>query len=119
MRIRDEEQLKTILGNEFPIYNDASHQVCLIECDTPPSAVDMENDEPIASFFVYASLLLRSTLEQLLIRPFITIRKNGLAVIIIQQSSSRKNAESIQAVYTTLHELQTNERLQQMKLRMG
>ncbi|MDQ6422401.1 PucR family transcriptional regulator ligand-binding domain-containing protein [Paenibacillus sp. LHD-117] len=120
LRLRDEEQIKALVGTDFKRFNELTYRVCLIEfehergngggnresSETGFASGFGEGDE---SFGIHLSLTVRSVFEQHAFLPLITLQNNRLVVIAFDQSPSKPAKERLRRVFGSLRELKSGE----------
>ncbi|OGX61507.1 MAG: hypothetical protein A2189_05880 [Paenibacillus sp. RIFOXYA1_FULL_44_5] len=82
MRIKDEEQIQSIMGSDFKKANESNYHVCLVEFENVEErseSIDSDHE----SMGIHLSLVLRSVYQQHGFHPLITIKNNRLIIIAI------------------------------------
>lgn len=115
LRIRDEEQIKALIGTEFKRLNELSYHVCLIEFahgQETGSAAGGDDE----SHGIHLSLSVRSVFEQQAFHPLITLKNNRLIVLAFDQTPKKPAKERLQHVFQSLRHMKADE---DMKLIIG
>lgn len=117
--IKDENQLKTLIGPDFTKFNELSYRVCLIEIDNLYDLTWNHSDHEWESITFHLSLILRSIFEKYNLRPLITLKNNRLAVIALDLPSTISSKMRLQQALQALQNIQADERLKDLKLLIG
>ncbi|OPH60706.1 hypothetical protein BC351_16000 [Paenibacillus ferrarius] len=115
LRIRDEEQIKVLIGNEFKQLNELPYHVILIEFEQEQENHSLQ-DEGTESIGIHLSLSVRSVFEQHSFHPLITLKNNKLVVVAFDKAPKRPFKERLQQVFHSLLAMKAEE---QMKLTIG
>ncbi|MFD0698802.1 PucR family transcriptional regulator [Paenibacillus sp. GCM10027628] len=116
LRIRDEEQIKVLIGPDFKRLNALNYHVCLIEFEYDQEARSSSGDEGVESLGIHLSLNVRSVFEQHAFHPLITLQNNRLVVIAFDQAPKKPAKERLQHVFQSLQQMKAEE---QVKLVIG
>ncbi|MCR8644433.1 PucR family transcriptional regulator ligand-binding domain-containing protein [Paenibacillus sp. N1-5-1-14] len=119
VRIKDEEQIKSLTGTDFKRLNEASYRVCLIEFEQKDESTYSAVEEGPESIGFHLSMMLRSIFEQHAFLPLITLKNNRLIVVAIDQNPKRPSKVRLQQVFESLHKIRTDERLGDLELLIG
>ncbi|GIM46947.1 PucR family transcriptional regulator [Collibacillus ludicampi] len=118
-RMKDEEQMKLLLGSSYKELNETTYRVCLIDIENRNEAELCITEDGQDSIRFHFSLMLRSTFEQFAFRPFITMKNNRFMVIALDLPAKRSMRERIRQVFETLQKLCADERMGHFELRAG
>ncbi|NOV02024.1 PucR family transcriptional regulator [Paenibacillus sp. LMG 31457] len=118
LRIRDEEQIKMLIGHTFRQLNELPYHVILIEfahkqTEDYPALGDGEG---IESAGIHLSLAARSIFEQHTFHPLLTLKNNRLVVVAFDKTPKRPAKERLQHVFQSLQLLKAEE---EMELTIG
>jgi purine catabolism regulator len=115
----DEKQIKALIGPDFKRLNELNYRVCLIEIENLYDGRLSMPDHEWESVRLHLSLILRSTLEKHSFRPLITLKNNRLAVIALDIKSKVGTKARLQQALASLHLIQADEKLKDLKLLIG
>ncbi|MDF2924315.1 MAG: hypothetical protein K0R57_3229 [Paenibacillaceae bacterium] len=118
-RLKDEEQLKSLLGVHYKRLHGAGCQVCVVEFEPQSDTEAALADEGADSVGTHLSLLLRSRLEQQSFYPLITMKNNRLVVVAVDLYPKGPAKRRLSQVFQSLDEGEGAEALQQVKLLTG
>ncbi|MDD9267438.1 PucR family transcriptional regulator [Paenibacillus sp. GCM10023248] len=117
LRIRDEEQIKVLIGSSFKQLNELPYYVILIEFESKAG-----EDHPalpsdgVESAGIHLSLAARSVFEQHTFHPLLTLKNNRLVVVAFDKAPKRPAKERLQHVLASLQLLKAEE---EMELTIG
>lgn len=117
--IKDENQLKALIGPDFKKYNELSYRVCLIEIENLYDLTWNHSDHEWESITFHLSLILRSIFEKYSLQPLITLKNNRLAMIVLDIPSKVPSKLRLQQALEDLQHIQADERLKDLKLLIG
>lgn len=117
--IKDENQLKALIGPDFKKYNELSYRVCLIEIENLYDLSWNHSDHEWESITFHLSLILRSIFEKYSLQPLITLKNNRLAVIVLDIPSKVPSKVRLQQALEALQHIQADERLKDLHLLIG
>jgi PucR family transcriptional regulator, purine catabolism regulatory protein len=113
LRIRDEEQVKVLIGKDFKKLNALSYHVCLIEFEQEQlqeGAYSYDGDG-IESLGIHLSLAVRTVFEQHAFYPLITLKNNRLVVVAFDQTPKRPAKKRLQHVFQSLQQMKAEEEI--------
>ncbi|MBD0380834.1 PucR family transcriptional regulator ligand-binding domain-containing protein [Paenibacillus sp. WST5] len=116
LRIRDEEQIKVLIGIDFKRLNVLNYHVCLIEFEYDQEARTSSVDEGVETLGIHLSLTVRSVFEQHAFHPLITLQNNRLVIIAFDQAPKKPAKERLQHVFQSIQQMKAEE---QVKLVIG
>lgn len=118
LRIRDEEQIKVLIGHGFKQLNELPYHVILIEFEHRQieDRTVLEDGDGIESAGIHLSLAARSIFEQHMFHPLLTLKNNRLVVVAFDKMSKRPAKERLQMVFQSLQLLKAEE---EMELTIG
>ncbi|WP_201318239.1 PucR family transcriptional regulator [Paenibacillus sp. EPM92] len=119
LRIKDEEEIKSLVGSGFKKLNEASYRVCLIEFYRSDEHRWNEAKEGADSVGIHLSMVIRSIFEQHSFLPLITLKKNGLVVVAIDLNTKRSSKTGLSKVFQTLQQLSKDEQNEHFRLLIG
>ncbi|MCR2803984.1 PucR family transcriptional regulator [Paenibacillus soyae] len=103
LRIRDEEQIKALIGPDFKRNNELPYYVCLIEIEREaeglPSATPDFGDDALG---LHLSLAARSIFEQQAFHPLITLQNNRLVVIAFDRMPTKPAKDRLRHAFRSL-----------------
>ncbi|WP_254776981.1 PucR family transcriptional regulator [Paenibacillus sp. yr247] len=102
LRIRDEEQIKVLIGNEFKQLNELPYHVILIEFEHEQAEGQTTMVDGIESLGIHLSLAVRSVFEQHTFHPLITLKNNRLVVVAFDKAPKRPSKDRLQQVFQSL-----------------
>jgi len=108
-RIRDEEQIKVLLGTEFRRLNALDYYVCLIDFEDEQGVKNADEEGGVESLGIHLSLTVRSVFEQHAFHPLITLQNNRLIVIAFDQSPKKPAKARLQHVFQSLQQMKADE----------
>ncbi|NEW06325.1 PucR family transcriptional regulator [Paenibacillus sp. SYP-B3998] len=109
LRIRDEDQVKVLIGKDFKRLNELSYHVCLIEFEHELSSANAYEGDGIESLGIHLSMTVRSVFEQQAFYPLITLKNNRLVVVAFDQTPKRSAKERLQHVFQSLQHMKADE----------
>ncbi|GFZ95116.1 PucR family transcriptional regulator [Paenibacillus marchantiophytorum] len=116
LRIRDEEQIKVLIGNEFKKLNELAFYVILIEFEHDQDEQQNLPNEGLESLGIHLSLVVRSLFEQHTFHPLITLKNNRLVIVAFDKAPKRPSKDRLQMIFQSLLQMKAEER---MKLIIG
>ena len=118
LRIRDEEQIKVLIGHGFKQLNELPYHVILIEFEHRQieNQSVLEDGEGLESAGIHLSLAARSIFEQHMFHPLLTLKNNRLVVVAFDKMSKRPAKERLQQVFQSLQLMKAEE---EMELTIG
>jgi purine catabolism regulator len=116
LRIRDEEQIKVLIGNEFKQLNELPYHVILIEFEYEQVEGHTTLGDGVESAGIHLSLTVRSVFEQHTFHPLITLKNNRLVVVAFDKAPKRPFKERLQQVFQSLGLMKAEE---EIKLTIG
>lgn len=118
LRIRDEEQIKVLIGQGFKQLNELPYHVILIEFEHRQieNQSMLDDGDGIESAGIHLSLAARSIFEQHTFHPLLTLKNNRLVVVAFDKTSKRPAKERLQQVFQSLQFLKAEE---EMELTIG
>jgi PucR family transcriptional regulator, purine catabolism regulatory protein len=118
-RLKDENQIRSLLGTDYKRLNDASYQVCLVELEPLEEQASQHMDEGHESAGIHLSLLLRPIFEQYFFYPLITLKNNKLVVVAIDLNRKLPAKARLGMVFESLQHLHIREKIDSYKLLVG
>ncbi|CAM2920492.1 PucR family transcriptional regulator [Paenibacillus sediminis] len=119
MRLKDEEQLKSLMGPNFKKLNDLSHQVCIIQFEHMNNSSSSLLEGGHESLGIRLSLILRPIFEQHSFHPLITLKNNQLVVIGIDLNPKRPAKGRLQHIFESLNQTVADHKIGHFKLIIG
>ncbi|MBP1962184.1 PucR family transcriptional regulator [Paenibacillus aceris] len=118
LRIRDEEQIKVLIGHGFKQLNELVYHVILIEFEHKQTEdyPALGDGGGIESAGIHLSLAARSIFEQHTFHPLLTLKNNRLVVVAFDKTPKRPAKERLQQVFQSLQLLKAEE---EMELTIG
>lgn len=116
-RLKDEEQLKSLLGVHYKKVHGAGCYVCVVEFE--PAAEPEAGEEGADSIGIHLSLLLRSRLEQQSFFSLITVKNSRLIIAAVDLYPKQPAKRRLAHVFGSLLEEGEENGLQQVKLLAG
>ncbi|MEW9700487.1 PucR family transcriptional regulator [Paenibacillus sp. SI8] len=111
LRIRDEEQVKVLIGKDFKRLSELSYHVCLIEFGLEQDGANFYESDGVESLGIHLSMTVRSVFEQHAFYPLITLQNNRLVVVAFDQTPKRPAKERLQHVFQSLQQMKTEEEI--------
>lgn len=111
LRIRDEEQIKVLIGTEFKRLNELPYHVILIEFEHERDEDHPGEEDGIESSGIHLSLAVRSVFEQHTFHPLITLKNNRLVVVAFDKALKRSSKERLQQVFHSLGQMRAEEEI--------
>jgi len=119
VRIKDEDQIKSLMGTDFKRLNEANYRVCLIEFDQHGDQSVHAVEEGTESIGIHLSMVLRSIFEQHSFLPLITLKNNRLILVAIDLNPKRPSKIRLQQVFESLQQIQMDEKIGDIDLLIG
>lgn len=117
LRIRDEEQIKVLIGTEFKQLNELPYHVILIEFEYEQAEGDDTEGDGVESSGIHLSLAVRSVFEQHSFHPLITLKNNRLVVVAFDKATKKRSSkERLQQVFQSIQYLKAED---EIKLTIG
>ncbi|WP_219838166.1 PucR family transcriptional regulator [Paenibacillus sp. R14(2021)] len=114
MRMRDEEQVKLLIGHAYKQLNELPYHVVVIAFEQSESAG--MSDDGAESAGIHLSLAVRTVFEQSTFHPLITLKNNRLVIVAFDKAPKRPVKERLQQAFQALQLLKTGE---DIKLTIG
>ncbi|TXK81845.1 PucR family transcriptional regulator [Paenibacillus sp. N3.4] len=111
LRMRDEEQIKALIGAEYKRLNERSYHVCIIEFEQEHLGGQENEGEGIESLGLHLSLTVRSVFEQHTFYPLMTLKNNRLVVVAFDKGTKRPPKERLQHVFQSLQQMKAEEEI--------
>ncbi|WP_438448037.1 PucR family transcriptional regulator [Gorillibacterium sp. sgz5001074] len=118
-RLRDEEELKSLLGVHYKRLHGAGCQVCVVEFEHRGDLEAEGGEEGAESIGIHLSLLLRSRLEQASFHPLMTVKNNRLVIVAADLYPKSPAKGRLGHILGQLLDGKEEELLQQVKLTAG
>jgi purine catabolism regulator len=119
LRIRNDEEIKALIGSSFKRLNEQRYYVILIEFELEneygrgfsESERSSRDEEEGTSNGIHLSLAVRSALEQQAFHPLITLQNNRLVVIAFDELLAKSARERLQHAFQALRKVKSAEEL--------
>lgn len=115
-QLKQEDQLRAILGSEYHKLNQTPYYVCVIETDDLHNAGPNPSEDTIEAIQFHLSALLRSEFRQHTFQPLITIKNNQMNVIAHDLGSKIPPKQRLCQVFQSF---QSIDEVQHLELRIG
>ncbi|WP_235847643.1 PucR family transcriptional regulator [Paenibacillus tuaregi] len=116
LRIREEEQIKVLIGTDFGILNELNCYVCLIDFGLEQDTRKISETSGIETDGIHLSLGVRSIFEQYAFHPLITLQNNRLVVMIFDRVGGKSAKLRLRHAFQLIQELKSDE---DMRLTIG
>ncbi|NBD23861.1 PucR family transcriptional regulator [Paenibacillus glycinis] len=90
LRIRDEEQVKLLIGSEYKQLNELPYHAVVVAFDHGQGAAPGQEGDGAESAGIHLSLAVRAVFEQQTFHPLITLKNNRLVVIAFDKAPKSK-----------------------------
>ncbi|TYP75465.1 PucR family transcriptional regulator ligand-binding domain-containing protein [Paenibacillus methanolicus] len=117
--LRDEKQLRVLVGLDYKKLSESRFQVCLIEIDNLYDETLGMNEQEWESIRLHLSLLLRSAFERHAFRPLMTMKNNRLVMLAFDLKSKLPSKIRLRQALDALGDLHADEKLKDLKLVAG
>lgn len=118
-RLKDEEQLKSLLGTQYKKLNEANYRVCVVEFEQLMEQELELAEEGADSIGIHLSLVLRPLFEQHFFFPFITMQNNRLVVVAVDLSPKRPAKARLEQVFDSLLHSHKDDKTDGVRLLIG
>lgn len=117
--LKDEEQIKSLIGLDLKRLNIASYRVCVIEIKNLHELKSSMMEGGWESLRFHLSMVLRSTFEKFSFLPLITLKNNRLVVIALNIKSKIPEKTRLKQVVESLQAISADEKMGSLQLLVG